>query len=74
MSNERIEKIKDSIDETDEEIKNIQLVIQKLETAKDTSKRFDERNEIQKLIEKFSNEISYLEDIREDDERALIEI
>ena len=71
MESERIEKIKDSIEETETDIKNIQLVIQGLEETKDKAKRIDERISINIWIKKLENEISFLEDIKESDENCL---
>ena len=72
--NERQEKIQDSIDDTQEQIENIQLVVQKLNILKDTTTDRDVKSDVNSLIEKYKNDITYLEDIKESDERVLINI
>ena len=74
MENERIEKIKDSIEETETEISNIQIVIQQLIETRNTAKRTDEKSKIQEVINSFSSEISFLEMTAEEDRTALDKI
>lgn len=68
---ERQENLKDNIDDTENTIKNIQIIIQGLREVKDKAIRYDEKIEIQKLIERNEREIDFLNDIQESDLRAL---
>ena len=68
---ERQEQIQDSIEETQEQIENIQLVVQKLNILKDTTTDRDVKSDVNSLIEKYKNDITYLEDIKESDENTL---
>jgi len=66
----RAEKLEIAIDETDKQINNFQLVIQKLNNVKDEV-MFEGKHELKDLILKFEKDIDFLEDIKENDELIL---
>lgn len=70
MENTRAEMLKDSIEETQNEIENFQLVVQKLTDIKDKL-RGQERAETEKLIHYFDEQLNFLEDILKSDENTL---
>jgi len=71
MENSRAEKLKDSIDETQDEINNIQIVVQGLVNLKNSSNDYEIKSDLQQLINSFDNKIKFLEDLRQDDENVL---
>jgi len=71
MENTRAEKLKDSIDETQDEINNIQIVVQGLVNLKNSSNDYEIKSDLQQLINSFDNKIKFLEDLRQDDENVL---
>jgi len=71
MDTERQERIKDSIDETTKVITNLEMVLQGLTETKQKAIRIDEKSEIQKVINRLNNEITFLEDIKSNDEMVL---
>ena len=69
MINERIDKLKDIIDETETDIKNIQFVVKDLKKIE--LNRIEDKCMLNACIEKLESEISFLEDIKENDEAIL---
>jgi len=70
MINDRIEKLKDEIENTEQNIKDLQITISGLKEVKDQS-RFEDKENINNLIEKFESEVDFLNDIKENDEKVL---
>jgi hypothetical protein len=60
-----------SIKDTDEKINNLQIVIQKVEAIKKDVKDIDTRAEIDNLINSFTTDIKFLEEIKDSDENYL---
>ena len=71
MENTRTEKLKDSIEDTEQEIKNIQIVIQGLENLKKDTSSLEIREELSNLLNSFDSKIKYLEDIKDNEEKTL---
>jgi len=71
MENTRAEKLKDSIEDTEQEIKNIQIVIQGLENLKKDTSSLEIREELSNLLNSFDSKIKYLEDIKDNEEKTL---
>ena len=67
----RTEKLKDSIDETEQEIKNTQLVLQEVLKLKDKAKNKELKYKIDDLIKYLDSDIKFLEDIKQSDENTL---
>jgi len=71
MINERTDKLKNSIEETQKEIENLQVVIQAVENLRKDNIDFDVKFELNNLINSFDNKIKFLEDIKDSDEKTL---
>ena len=71
MINERTDKLKDSIEETQKEIENLQVVIQAVENLRKDNSDFEIKYELNNLINSFDNKIKFLEDIKDSDEKTL---
>lgn len=69
--NTRAEKLKDNIEETDEDISKLQIVIQKLTDIKKDNYGLDIGNYLSEAIDFCDNQIKFLEDVKESDEKAL---
>ena len=69
----RAEKLQISIEETNAEIENLHLVIQKIQEVKDIA-RSNDTEMFNDNIEKLEAEINYLESIKENDEAILDEL
>jgi len=67
----RAEKLSISIEETDEEIKATQFLIQQLEETKRDIDDDDLKTDFYSIIQKCENKISYLEGLKENDEQVL---
>ena len=71
MELKRIDQIKNSIEETEDQISNLQVVIQGLKNTKDQADRSDEKNMLNACITKIESEILFLEDIKDSDQEVL---
>jgi len=67
----RTEKLKDSIDETENEIKNTNIIIQEVIKLKDKIKNKELKYKIDDLIKYLDSDIKFLEDIKQSDENTL---
>jgi len=68
---DRQEQLKNNIEETEQEIKGFELVIQGLDKIKETTKNQEAKIELKELINNFNNNIKFLEDIKQSDEDYL---
>ena len=67
----RAEKLSISIEETEQEITETQLLIQQLEETKNDIDDDDLKTDFYSIIQKCENKISYLEGLKENDEEVL---
>jgi len=67
----RAEKLSISIEETEQEITETQLLIQQLEEIKNDINDDDLKTDFYSIIQKCENKISYLEGLKENDEEVL---
>ena len=68
---ERAEKLRLSIEETDEEIENLQLVIQTIDDTIPSIKDVDVKRDFLNLIAKYEKQMEYLEELKTNDEETL---
>ena len=70
--NNRKEKLEHENEETENEIKNIHLVVQGLKDLKDTALRLDEKTKISLLMDSCEKEISFLETLIDSNKETLV--
>ena len=70
----RAEKLSISIEETESEISNLQMVIQEVSNIKDKLFDYGFSDEFNKIIENSESQITYLEGLKESDENILNEL
>ena len=69
--NERAEKLRLSIEETDEEIENLQLVIQTIDDTIPSIKDTEVKRDFLDLIAKYEKQMEFLEELKTNDEETL---
>jgi len=67
----RAEQLRDNIDDNEKDISKLQVVIQKLDNIKKDFSEFSVDDKINETIEFCDNQIKFLEDLKESDERTL---